>query len=333
MWLLYDRGRDRNGGAGCARGRPVSPAGSLRCAAVAREEGLAPLGTAGHQAGFLLVDWPLPWPKDIGEVEALAPVHAAAKARGVRVQAVVPARDTHHVVLYHRGPEPGFAGYRRVTRGTSPGGTVEAALVLLENPGTDVVVGQPDPFQDSAGGGGDLLVCAHGRRDACCGRDGTLLAAELASDPAIARAGYRVGRTSHTGGHRFAPTAILLPEGTMWAFLDANTAARILRREGAVRDVLPHYRGCTGLGSPGLQALERQAFAEVGWGWLDWARHGTDDGHGRVSLHATGPDGTGVTWEGVVASTPRPVPDCGKPLADARKEQPEPVVLGWRRTA
>ena len=34
-----------------------------------------------------------------------------------------------------------------------------------------------------------------------------------------------------------------------------------------------------------------------------------------------------------MTSRARPVPDCGKPLVEARKESPEPVVVAWRRTA
>lgn len=298
---------------------------TLRCTEVAREAGLAPLGTAGHYGGFLLVDWPLPWPADVGDIPELAPVNAAAKAAGVRVQAVAPNGAPARVVLYRRPDGTGFAGYERTARAAPAAGVVDAALGLLAGGG--------DGGGDASGGTGDILVCGHGRRDPCCGRDGTLLAMELLADPAVREAGYAVGRTSHTGGHRFAPTAIILPQGTMWAYLARDLTARILYRTGPVADLLPHYRGSTGIGSPGLQALERQAFAEVGWGWLDWRREGRDVGDGVVALAAESPAGERAAWEAVVASEARPVPDCGKPLAEARKESPEPVIVGWRRTA
>ena len=294
---------------------------TLRCAEVARAAGLAPLGTAGHYGGFLLVDWPLPWPAGVGDIPELAAVNAAAEAARVRVQAVAPRGGMARVVLYRRPDGTGFAGYARIARMAPAAGVVDAALALLAGDGGD---------ED---GIGDILVCGHGRRDPCCGRDGTLLAMELLADPAVREAGYAVGRTSHTGGHRFAPTAIVLPQGTMWAYLDRELTARVLHRSGPVADVLPHYRGSTGIGSPGLQALERQAFAEVGWGWLDWRREGREVADGVVALTAESPAGERAAWEAVVASEARPVPDCGKPLAEARKESPEPVVVAWRRTA
>jgi hypothetical protein len=298
----------------------------LRCSAVARAEGFQTVGTAGDQRGFLLVDWPLPWPADIADIAELAPVHDAARRAGVRVQAVVSHGGTARVVLYRRPDGPGFAGYDRTATVAPAGGVVEASLALLAGEAGS-------PASGDGGGGGDILVCGHGRRDPCCGRDGTLLAMELLADPAVRDAGYTVGRTSHTGGHRFAPTAIVLPQGTMWAHLDRGTVARILRRTGPVADVLALYRGSTGIGSPHLQALERHAFAEIGWGWLDWRREGREVSDGVVALSGDAPTGERAAWEAVVTSRGRPVPDCGKPLVEARKESPEPVIVAWRRTA
>jgi hypothetical protein len=299
----------------------------LRCAAVARAEGLQAVGTAGDQRGFLLVDRPLPWPADVGEIAELAAVHEAAGAAGVRVQAVVPpgGATDRRVVLYDRPAGEGFAGYRRTSRAAPAGGEVDAALALLAGDRGDTPGGE--------GAAGDVLVCAHGRRDPCCGRDGTLLAMELLADPAVRDAGYAVGRTSHTGGHRFAPTAVVLPQGTMWAHLDGPVMARVLHREGPVADVLAHYRGSTAIGGPGLQALERQAFGEIGWEWLGWRRAGHRVADGVVALRAESPDGRHAAWEAVVDSRPRPIPDCGKPLDQARKAQAEPVLVAWRRTA
>ena len=48
----------------------------------------------------------------------------------------------------------------------------------------------------------DVLVCTHGTRDTCCGSLGTRLWRDLDAGGATVR------RTSHTGGHRFAPTAV-----------------------------------------------------------------------------------------------------------------------------
>ena len=66
--------------------------------------------------------------------------------------------------------------------------------------------------------------------DRCCGSLGTALAQELLADPLQLGDDVRVWRTSHTGGHRFAPTALVLPQGTV---------VGLLRRAGACQDRAP----------------------------------------------------------------------------------------------
>ncbi|HEX8805281.1 MAG TPA: hypothetical protein VF743_13835, partial [Acidimicrobiales bacterium] len=102
---------------------------------------------------------------------------------------------------------------------------------------------------------------------------------------------------------------------------------RVLRRQGPVADVLPAYRGCTGIGSPAVQAVERVAFGEVGWDWLDWRRRGGELADGRVRVVGEAPDGTRAAWVATVHDRARPVPVCGKPLDAAVKQQVEPVVV------
>jgi hypothetical protein len=314
---------------------------SLRCSLVARDEGFDPLGTAGSYRGFLLVDWPLPWPSDLSEAPGLAPVVAALAGTGIRLQGVVPgSSDTRRVALYVRASTgadgtgvdgadgAGFTGYRRLVRRTgadpSPDDVVAVALGLVAS--ADALAATPEPPSWADTLVGDLLVCTHGRRDACCGSSGTALVMGLLTDDEIVKAGYQVGRTSHTGGHRFAPTAIVLPEGTMWAFLDLDLTSRVVRREGPVADALEHYRGSTAMGSPAQQALERVAFGEVGWEWLDWSRTGETLPEGRVRVTGIAPDGTRRTWEATATSRTVPVPDCGKPLTEARKTSDEPTL-------
>ena len=306
---------------------------SLRCAVVSRDEGLDPLGSAGSYRGFLLVDWPLPWPSKLEEAPGITPIVATLKGTGIRLQGVVRPGATRRAALYLRSPGDGFAGYRRVERRSEAGSDREAlvALALGLLASAAGVAGAPVP-PGADGVVGDLLVCTHGRRDVCCGSFGTTLAIELLADTDIAKAGYQVGRTSHTGGHRFAPTAVLLPEGTMWAFVDADLLSRVVRRDGPVEAVLDNYRGSTGLGSPSLQALERVAFGDVGWSWPDWVRSGADDGAGRLTLTGTSPDGETRTWTAEATTREVPVPDCGKPLAEARKTAKEPVLAAVVRS-
>lgn len=66
-----------------------------------------------------------------------------------------------------------------------------------------------------------LLVCTNGRRDACCAVRGRPVVGRFADDE-------RVWEASHLGGHRFAPTGVLLPWGRMLARLDVDLVRAVL---------------------------------------------------------------------------------------------------------
>jgi hypothetical protein len=84
-----------------------------------------------------------------------------------------------------------------------------------------------------------VLVCAHGRRDQCCAVRGRPVA------EALAEAGHDVWECSHTGGHRFAPSVIFLPEGSVYGRLSPEAAVAVARagREGRIE--LEGLRGRT----------------------------------------------------------------------------------------
>ncbi len=75
------------------------------------------------------------------------------------------------------------------------------------------------PAREAAG-----LVCTNGKRDVCCALRGRALVRDLAGDlPG------RVWECTHTGGHRFAPTGVLLPLGiTLGRVADAGAFAAAL---------------------------------------------------------------------------------------------------------
>jgi hypothetical protein len=68
---------------------PRDPA--FRCAPWTQAQGVDPIGSAGQFDELLLVEWALPWPSDVSEVEALA---TAAAHPGARVMMVVPRADS-----------------------------------------------------------------------------------------------------------------------------------------------------------------------------------------------------------------------------------------------
>ena len=309
-----------------------------RCSGFARAEDLDPAGTAGSYRGYVALDVPLPWPQEITDHPEIAPVATALTQADLRVQGVVPdpgRSPAQRRMLTFLRPDGPFAGYLTVEWAVAAT-DVTAALAAVAGPagpnGSDVDAGVPagataGPAVRVAEGeaaGRHVLVCTHGRRDACCGSLGTRLATAL---PGLG-AGVHVWRTSHTGGHRFAPTAVLLPEGTAWAYLDLDTLVGISDRTLDLGEAARRYRGCTGLAGPEVQAADREALRTVGWRWLDHRRTGTvlgrDGGATRVRLDGVAPDGTPTSFEATVeVARLVPVPDCGKPLSEARKSAPE----------
>jgi hypothetical protein len=292
---------------------------AVRCATWAREQQLDPVGTAGSYAGFLLLELPLPWPRDVNAIQEVSGLRETLTAGRIRLQALVPHGGPRRAILYRTTGDGGFRQY--AGRETGVDGDAAGAVSELLAGG-----GRPLPASRQ-----DVLLCTHGRRDRCCGSLGTELAAELGllgeDEAQPFGPDVEAWRTSHTGGHRFAPTAVVLPQATMWAYVDEGLLSQVLTRRAAPDEVADRYRGCAGLASPALQALEREIFRRVGWELFDRPRIGHDLGRGHVRLEIRRSDGGTDVWEGVVAEGRRlAVPDCGAPIEAATKSETELVV-------
>lgn len=299
---------------------PHDPA--FRCSPWTQAQGLDPIGSAGSFDAAVLVEWPLPWPSDVSEIPELA---AAAAVPGLRVMTVVPRHDEGgdgllRVVHRRRTATNHLAG---VDHRVPLAQVTDLLAVLAADPTADhlelaSVVGESPP---------EVLVCAHGRRDACCGRWGTLLHVELAAR----WTGVRVWRCSHTGGHRFAPTAITLPEGRAWAYADADLLDGIVTRRGDVHALVAHDRGTTAL-DPWAQVVERALFERFGWAWLgrDLTRAATEVARdGKRAVVTLAWDGGEAVGDVEVARI-LPVLVCGEPPEHATKSSPEYALRSLR---
>jgi hypothetical protein len=157
----------------------------------------------------------------------------------------------------------------------------------------------------------DVLLCCHGRRDVCCGAAGTRLFQEVAGAAGLSA---DLWRTSHLGGHRFAPTALILPEGTMWAYLDASLLTGIINRSIPVSQVVAHYRGCTGLSIPAAQVADGAALERFGWSWLDEPRTVTVRSEKGNAVEVDLESALGLCQAVIRAARSVPIPDCGVTL-------------------
>jgi hypothetical protein len=296
-----------------------------RCSDAARATTLDPAGTAGSYTDFLLIEHQLPWPRDVAELPVVATfadaLDAAAQAgRRVRVQAVLPraglldpiARRVVHLTV----PDLAwFEGFARAEVTTTADGVGAACGAFLHG---DV---PPDAYL-APGATRDVLVCTHGRRDRCCGSLGLETLARLGA----LSSDVRVWRTSHTGGHRFAPTGITFPDGIFWAYLDDDVLRRIVGHVGDATEIAPHHRGCSALDSPAAQALDRGAFAEFGWDWLATKRTSRTVATAigwDVELRYESVAATGVLTGSVDVVRNFPIVDCGGEATGNEKVQAE----------
>ena len=299
-----------------------------RCSAWARQADIDPIGTAGTYRGVVCVEWPLPWPRDPAAVVGLGGAAAVLEPLGVRLQLLRPhGLEQHRATVLSFRRDDGF--FRRFDR-------LETRVDAIDVAETVVSLARGELSHETVSEVVDVLVCTHGSRDVCCGSSGTRLAADLnatqGGDSAALPDSVRVWSTSHLGGHRFAPTAIVMPSGTCWAYLDRETLRRIITRSGGLEHVLAAYRGCIGIGSRRAQALERVAFRDTGWSWLDHWRQGRDTGGNTVEIDALSAGGHRFTWSGlVVDGRELPIPVCREPISVASKSEHELVVSAYER--
>lgn len=229
-------------------------------------------GTAPVAAWWLVVEQPGPW-----GVKALTQSHldpalgaeldAAVSANGGRVALVRRPRrhpDTHYPAshrVWAAGTTPGAtfllggwlpdAGVLRSVDWAAMSGTEADAVVALQA-ALPELRREDEPL---------LLVCTNGRRDLCCAAKGRQLVADLRDDVV-----GRVWETTHLGGHRFAPTAVLLPHGVVYGRMDDKLALSVVEsaREGRFLD--EGYRGRSTFSRPGqsAEAAVRRLLGETG---------------------------------------------------------------------
>lgn len=132
-------------------------------------------------------------------------------------------------------------GYTRPTGSWLLVGTIPAPEVLLELDWAAVAAGDLAATRASlpsleVSAQPQLLVCTNGTRDTCCARLGRPVAGH-----ALEAYPGRVWEVTHTSGHRFAATTVLLPSGVLHGrVLDATP---LLAAADAGELALTGYRG------------------------------------------------------------------------------------------
>ncbi|MBI1376462.1 MAG: sucrase ferredoxin [Frankiales bacterium] len=323
--------------------------GPSRCSVLARQLDEPLPGTAPRARAWLVLEQPGPYGfRAVTESHLPAPLqHSLGTLPKDAGTTVLLARP----VGRHADDHVPVEGRRFWLAHTSPGGVRMRAGRLddaeLTRPDLhDVLIGAADgrlPPWGSRSTDPLLLVCTNARRDVCCAIEGRPVADALAADPR--RAGS-VLEVSHLGGHRFAPTALLLPTGHSFGRFDARAAGDILDAAGRGElGALAHHRGRTALAQP-AQAAEHAVRAQAHVTEIDALDVLRRSGEQVVpiALRWGGTDGVadvevrhrdGRAWRVVVRrrtlTPPRPE-SCGKAPADGHAwvaDELEPV-RPWR---
>lgn len=208
--------------------------------------------TAATARTWLLIEQPGPWGAKAltaSRLDARVGRELDRLADGTEVRVALIRRPGRHADLHRPRLHRVFVAH------TAPGDswirTAEIAdpaeLTALDF--TALGAGAHGGFGDAYDGPPLALVCTNGKRDRCCAVYGRPLAAELAVS-----GGSDVWEITHLGGHRFAPTMLVLPYGYTYGRVDAHHAKDVLEAARTGRMVRDGCRGRSAWDRPGQAA-------------------------------------------------------------------------------
>lgn len=216
----------------------------MRCSSWSRAVDEDPAGTAARATAWLALEQPGPWgakapTQSLLDPEVGAGLERRAAEHGGRL-ALIKAPRTHATT---RASHRVLAGCVRPGRQFLLTGDVDDAARAMDIDWAALTAGRVDDVLASAPWlrrrtGSVLLVCSNGRRDACCALLGRPVAVALQD-----QYGDDVWESTHLGGHRFAPTTVVLPQGWSHAHMDPIAGRDVLRAAATGHVVLDRLRG------------------------------------------------------------------------------------------
>jgi hypothetical protein len=280
-------------------------------------------GTAPERHTWIAIEQPGPWGADAWRASHLpegvpADLPEQAAAQGVGVLLI--RRPGRHADLHVAGPRTVIVANvapttRTVRRYFIDSDRLADAVAALDV--RDIVTSadrtfgrthhSSAPTHDVAGDSSTVLVCTHARRDACCALSGRALVDDLQNSAQhVLPQPVDLWECSHLGGHRFAPTALVLPQGLMLGRATHSDVVAALMG----RPVVATMRGYTWRSAEAqvVESLVRADAADVGADLTIVREGGEGDRH--VHVAHDGPERTwrARTWSADLPAEPR---SCG----------------------
>jgi hypothetical protein len=243
------------------------------CAEASRQAEEDIIGSGTPYLTYVLVEYPTPWafealdspgvPQNLRDlVEEVRRLKLSIRFLFITQQKRKTTAQTK-VLIYQQEAQPFVGGY---TRSEWEVDRIEQVAEIVKGYLAGERTGEMHPTHTLR----DILICTHGIHDQCCAKYGLPFYRQaIATVSALKLDHIRIWQASHFGGHRFAPTAIDLPDGRYYGALDEASFRAILTRMGRIQAVSPVYRGW-GILPTTLQVLERELMLHYGWEWFTY---------------------------------------------------------------
>ncbi|MBS9386130.1 MAG: sucrase ferredoxin [Dolichospermum sp. BR01] len=242
------------------------------CADHSREIQEDVIGSATNHQTYILVECPTPWVSEAFNSkwvpDNLRILVADVKRAKLSIHFLLIANDKTHreeqttLLIYQQ--EKGLSNGYRKQEFKLP--NIEQVAGVVRKWLTGVSVDDEIASNTTR----DILVCTHGSHDQCCAKYGNPFYFHAQNTIFDLQLNHlRIWRSSHFGGHRFAPTAIDFPQGRYYGVLDQDTFKSILTQTGDIECLNKVYRGWGILPNP-LQILERELMLRLGWDWFNY---------------------------------------------------------------
>lgn len=247
------------------------PASLERCSVLSAAAEESAYGTAAQAVAWVAVEQPGPWGRDAvrdSHLDAELGLGLARAVSGIGGRLVLIRRPGNHADDHRLRPRQVLVAYGEPGQEWLLSGVVVDPASLRDLDLNALARGDQRTVQESlpalvAEPAPRLLICTNGRRDVCCAVRGRPVTEGVAATHP-----EQVWETSHTGGHRFAPTGVLLPSGVTLGRLSVDSARSALEAVAAGRfpDGLAgarHDRGRAAL-SPHAQVAESAVRHQLG---------------------------------------------------------------------